>query len=179
MKNDLKVGISVLFLNMEANSGNNTYPPQVDVSASKNRRTGIQKGVPVPSVLQSIARVSLLRSLIASHLSTISSLRHYLIDRLYILILRFSKKLAVFFEMRQFVWRKYAGNNDIQTYALAADSVTGNGQGEPVFEGGQKKGGNRPPPERPDTSKREKPGREGDKGSQRVRRQKKEEQQQT
>jgi hypothetical protein len=81
--------------------------------------------------------------------------------------------------MRQFVWRKYAVNNDIQTYALAVDNATGNEQGEPVFEGGQKKDGNRSPPERPDTSKREKPGREGDKGSQRVRRQKKEEQQQT
>jgi hypothetical protein len=87
--------------------------------------------------------------------------------------------LAVFFEMRQFVWRKYTGNNDVQTYALAASSAKRNGQGEPVFEGGQKKDGNHTPPEKQGTSKREKPGREGDKGAQRVRRQKKEEQQQT
>jgi hypothetical protein len=178
MKNDLKPGINVLFLNIDAVLEIIHTPPQVDVSASKNRRTGKQKNVPVSSILQRIAHISPLHPLIASHFSIVTSLSDFLIDRMYALIIRTPKKLAVFFEMRQGIWRIYTGNNDIQTCSLATDNAKRNRRGEPVFEGGQKKDGNRPPPKTPDTSKKEQPRREGDKGSQRVKQPKKESQRQ-
>lgn len=182
MKDDLRTGSGVLFLNAEAVLEIIHTPPQVDVSASKNGRAGNQGEEPVPSIPQRAVPILFpVQRLTASHLSILSLLHDCLIDNVYALIMYNSKKLVVFFEMMCLLRRQKTGSDDIQTYCLPVDRVKRNRywitgmvrRGGPVFGEGQKKDDN-PPPGKPDTPKKEKTGREGDKGSQRVKRPKKE-----
>jgi hypothetical protein len=186
MMDDLQVGSGVLAVKPEALMQRIHTPPQVDVSASKNRKTGNKRGTSVLSIFPGNTHISPSQQITANYLFPISPVYQLLIGIKSTLIIYLRNIVTIFPPKIQAFGRQYSQSNDIQTYSPPVDMSQENtylmaaedGRSEPAFEGGQKKDGKRPSPGKPDTSKIEKPGREGDKGSQRVKQPKKERPQQ-
>ncbi len=186
MKDDLQVGSGVLAVKPEALMQRIHTPPQVDVSASKNRKAGNKRGASVLAIFPGNTHISPSQQITANYPFPISPVYQILIDIKSSLIIYLRNIVTIFSPKIQAFGRQYGQNDDIQTCSLPVDRMAENGEvvadanrrSEPAFEGGQKKDGKRPPPGKPDTSKIEKPGREGDKGSQRVKQPKKERPQQ-
>jgi hypothetical protein len=160
----------------------NTYPPQVDVSASKNRKTGNKRVTSALFISSENTHIAPSQQITVNASFPLSVLLQFLIDMITGATIQVRGSLTTFFPSIQICRFQYSRSKDIQTYYPPVDRNQENTHlmtaREPVFEGGQKKDGKRPPPGKPDTSKIEKPGREGDKGSQRVKQPKKERPQQ-